>query len=1115
MKKNTLVYIVAILAVLGAIYGFFNFDKAFPIVNVEITADRNEVVNKADSLKNVFLVHDSDFRSVAVFETDHYFKNYVELEGGGVEVFQSIVDEGTYDPYYWKVRQYNHNEILENTFFFKPNGDYLGFRVVLPDSLPGADIKDPDIDLILNENYRAGLIPDLSDYSLIEESSELKEGGRRDHVFTYEMNDAGVGEALYRIKIKLSGNEITAMIPLVKIPEAFYQGYEEMRSANTVISSVGQAAMLILYGLFGLGLGIFFMIRRRDLNWKPALKWALIIGSMIFLAVLTTVTLSWMQYDTSLSSGQFLFQQIFGAFLNGLLIAVIFFISSLGAEGLDRQAFPEHIQFWRNWSPTIGASKEVMRHTVFGYFWAIAMIGFITFFYWVSNHVFGWWSPAENMVDPNVLALPMPWLLPSAMSLQAGFWEEVLFRAVPIAGAVLIAKKFKRKGLWITFVLLLQAVIFGSMHANYAQQPAYARIIEMIIPFVIYGLIYVNWGLLPVIISHFVYDIILMSIPLFILKAPDIWIPRLLALIVMLIPLGVVLTRRIMSGSWYELKDNDLNKGYVVPEPVKEEKEVKTVSSPAGGHRELPIFIAIILLITGALLWIVLTPFEQDVPKLNIGREKAIEIADQFIAENYAYTDSLEYKAYVMMRSGIGKGARFAWENSEKDLFRQLYKKELDANYYAITYKTYEGDVVRRSETITVNVGREGEVLSWYHEVPEPYPGAEISESEALKIAEMAMIEHRNKSADNLELVKITPEKRKERTDWSIIYRDIDPGLDDGDIWYIVSLSGDELNGMQTKVHSTESWDRELKKQNVLQTVLAIISAFIKYGMLITVLVFGIIAWTKNEFNVKIFIYFVIGFVILSLLQSLLMMNSIMGQYPTSEPYGNMIMMLAVGVLIGTLFSSFLYSIPIGYMARIPLHVQRNESIIGVKGAGLGLVFAAVTALAQGHILKEAPFTLTPMQLGTAHPVILSFLSSIESYFVTFIMLMVPFVIAEKISACWQKRKALTLILLFLSGFAHVGKLSIGWWLLGGVSVGLLMVALYLLVLRFNMIYVPVMAAVILILDMIQYLLVDPAILTLFHVILNIVVYVLLAVFTFWGMYRVRLLQPKKVVSDK
>ena len=37
---------------------------------------------------------------------------------------------------------------------------------------------------------------------------------------------------------------------------------------------------------------------------------------------------------------------------------------------------------------------------------------------------------------------------------------------------------------------MLQAVIFGAGHANYPQQPAYARVVEIFLPAVGFGLIF-------------------------------------------------------------------------------------------------------------------------------------------------------------------------------------------------------------------------------------------------------------------------------------------------------------------------------------------------------------------------------------------------------------------------------------------------------------------------------------------------------------------------------------------------------------------------------------------------------------------------------------------------
>ncbi|MBW6458811.1 MAG: hypothetical protein K0B52_06600, partial [FCB group bacterium] len=222
MKKNMILYVMILLAAAGIVYSIRMFDKAFPIVNVEITADKHDILKKADSLTQALGLMEGKYRSVVRFDTDEHFKNYTELEGGGIEVFQDIIAEKQYHPYTWVVRQFNINEVPELSYTFSPDGVFLGFVKVLPDTLSGRDITKFDVrDIFLRSDALAGLLPDVSVYDLIEESSELKEGGRRDHVFTFERHEGGPGDARYRMRIGVSGDMLTMIRQEVKIPEAF------------------------------------------------------------------------------------------------------------------------------------------------------------------------------------------------------------------------------------------------------------------------------------------------------------------------------------------------------------------------------------------------------------------------------------------------------------------------------------------------------------------------------------------------------------------------------------------------------------------------------------------------------------------------------------------------------------------------------------------------------------------------------------------------------------------------------------------------------------------------------------------------------------------------------
>ena len=190
---------------------------------------------------------------------------------------------------------------------------------------------------------------------------------------------------------------------------------------------------------------------------------------------------------------------------------------------------------------------------------------------------------------------------------------------------------------------------------------------------------------------------------------------------------------------------------------------------------------------------------------------------------------------------------------------------------------------------------------------------------------------------------------------------------------------------------------------------------------------------------------------------------------------------------------------------------KRNELVIGVKGASLGLILATVIAFAQGHFLGKSPVTLSPLQLDASLPILFSGLSAMEGYFIKLITLIVPFVIAERTSQGWQKGKIWTLLVLLLSGFALVGKLPLTWWLIAGFTCGIVMILLYVFVLRFNMIYIPVMAGVMILLDLLQYIIVDPASLSWMYVIVSAIVTIALTLLAVYGMYMARILQPKTI----
>ena len=178
----------------------------------------------------------------------------------------------------------------------------------------------------------------------------------------------------------------------------------------------------------------------------------------------------WMGYDTALSGTTFAIQQIAAALGQLVGWGAILALSFMVAESLGRRAFPHHVQLWRTWSGEVAPTKPLLGQTVAGYLLVAVFFAYEVWLNIFANSSLGWWTPSDALTDPNVLANYFPWLTSIAISLQAGFWEECLFRAVPLASAALLGRRFGKPWLWIAVAMLSSLGASGEAARRAAEQ---------------------------------------------------------------------------------------------------------------------------------------------------------------------------------------------------------------------------------------------------------------------------------------------------------------------------------------------------------------------------------------------------------------------------------------------------------------------------------------------------------------------------------------------------------------------------------------------------------------------------------------------------------------------
>ncbi|MBA3954002.1 CPBP family intramembrane metalloprotease [Candidatus Dependentiae bacterium] len=826
------------------------FPQAMPLLDITITMNRQQALEQARSIANIYNLGPADAQQVAYFNNDEHIQNYIELHAGGNAAFQQLLKEGIYYPYKWQVRHFKEGVQNEATFMFSPTGQPYGFSEIIAESQPGEQLSPEQAQEKAAQFMRQwGIQLDL--YKLIESSHENRTNGRRDYTLVYQRTDKQLKDAHFRITVSITGNKVTTLNHFIDIPEFFSRSYQEMRAANETIASFAQTALYVLYFFGGCFLGMLFLLRKRALWPKPALYMGIFIAVCQLLVALNQVSFLWFCYDTALSVKVFWLQYSMQLAAQFVLWILLYSTTFIVAEGLTRQAFGARIQLWRMWDKSIASSYTVLGKTLAGYLIIGFDLAFVVFFYSIGTKVCGWWSPASSLVDPNILSTYAPGLGVLARAVTAGFWEECLFRALPLALSALIGKKLGSRNLGIISGFLLQAVIFGAAHANYATQPAYVRVIELIIPSFVFGGLYLAFGLLPGIIAHTVYDALLFALPLFVSTAPGMLFQKMVVLIGITIPLLVVFFNRFRAKKWHEIEVDAYNSSWAVTteQPLKsrplEDTPPKFYLLNTGSYNTMA-FLGMVSLACFTFIQFTYTPM----PILTLSKQKATHTAQQALLEHTGTPSANWYITTTLSMPTLTAAERFIWSQNSA-LYYKLLGSYLPTPQWHVRFAHFAGDLTTRAEQFNIYVDSTGTITRLQHQLPETSPGKTLIEHEAREKALSFIGDTFKLNSTELEEISANATKQPERQDWSFTFAQKMPELTQGQARITVTLSGDKVTDSTRFIFIPEEWLRQQKKEEPVHSALSFIPLLCFFIVLALSGSLAVHMWQKGIFALR------------------------------------------------------------------------------------------------------------------------------------------------------------------------------------------------------------------------------------------------------------------------
>ena len=288
--------------------------------------------------------------------------------------------------------------------------------------------------------------------------------------------------------------------------------------------------------------------------------------------------------------------------------------------------------------------------------------------------------------------------------LTAAFGEEMLFRVI---GILLYVKVLRVR--WLA--VLLASATWAFLHSNYAQMPGYIRGLELTAEGALWGALFLRFGIVTTLTTHYLYDCWLGSLVVF--QSPA-WTDKLGAVAVSLWPVALFawgVSRRFLGKDVAPLAAEDFAETPRAP-------AVETGSAPVWNFSPRPISprtLGIIALasagVIAAMFWIPDPKGEfSNLGHVELPRAKIAQRADAVMkARDF---DPATWRRIVTL-SANSLPLMYLLEHGSLDESAQLYHTEFaDVVWYVRYFRILD------PEEFSLQLDKHGRLLRWSHTVP-------------------------------------------------------------------------------------------------------------------------------------------------------------------------------------------------------------------------------------------------------------------------------------------------------------------------------------------------------------------------------------------------------------
>lgn len=495
--------ILILLAVLS--FGFW-YNLEYPrFAFVNLSFNKQQALVESDNYLKAKGVDTKKYAKAIIFDSDERFNRYFQ-HAAGLKAEEEFIAQHDFDLFRWLVRFFKESQKEEYLVYLSPrSGKVIKFIHLIEDIEPrvdlGKDIAKQKAEMFLQRTFGA----DLGRYDFHEEKIKRYEN-RIEYVFSWEKKNVyipweeGQGGAKLLTEVTVAGDEIREFYKnKFDLPEEFLRYVQKQFILGEYLYNI---FYVILFALLAWSISIVLK-KRQDIVPRLAKRWfyyaagfLMIINTADFFNNLQNI---FMDYPTSARLSSFLGLAITKWLFNTSFLVVGFIMPGIAGESLCSEVFPEnkHSSFLAYIKSSF-FNRGLTRAVLLGYLIWVIMLGLQAVIFYNGQKFLGVWREWHTMTYFSSSYIPL--FSAFVIGASASFNEEIIFRLFGIS----LAKKYLRS---LILAVLVTSVIWGMGHTMYAIFPVWFRIIEITLIGIFYGIIFIRFGIIPLIVAHYLFDV--------------------------------------------------------------------------------------------------------------------------------------------------------------------------------------------------------------------------------------------------------------------------------------------------------------------------------------------------------------------------------------------------------------------------------------------------------------------------------------------------------------------------------------------------------------------------------------------------------------------------------